>query len=198
MKNSFVHAAFFAAALGFISPVVAQSTTSPLVTFDELSAALKPRPNERVMFNEERHVRYLKTPVQVTGWVRFTPPERFERQITHPLSENFVIEGDQVVITNEHGKTNTLTLAQHPALQALALGIRATLLGDLKTLKSAFEVTVSGTLDAWTIKLVPMNSKAQQKLQRLMFKGVQGRFTTMSIIESETDKILTTFKASQR
>lgn len=168
-------------------------TADDTMTFERLSGALKPRPNEQLFFQEQRYLQYLKEPMELSGWMRFVPPKRFERHITAPITETFVIDEEQVSITDAEGHIKVLTISDHPALRSLTDGIRATLLGDLETLNARFDVSVNGTWEAWHLDLTPKESSAQKSMKLMTFSGTKDLFTDMIIVESNNDKTHTTF-----
>lgn len=164
------------------------------LSYQELSEVLAPRPNVKVAFEETRTLSVLKAPVVMEGWVRFVPPSRFERYVTAPIQERFIIDGDTIVIVDDRGRMDTLATSDHPVLQALADGVRATLLGDLETLQVRFDVAVSGTRENWRIDLTPKTDKLKTYLQGMRFGGTEHLVTEMTIVEANGDVIGMTFR----
>lgn len=165
------------------------------LTFDTISGLLKPRPNQEIRFREARELSYLNAPLILEGWVKFTPPAQFERRVLDPISERYVIDGAFIRITDQQGRTRTLTLADYPPLAGLADGIRATLTGDLETLRQRFSVSVGGTTDDWWIDLTPTDPPLAEAIARLRFEGQGPWMQRMILTEADQSVTRTTFES---
>ncbi len=87
----------------------------------------------------------LKTPVESSGTLIFRAPNYLESARVEPQRETVRIEGDTVTYEIRGGATcsqkRTFALADAPSLAALIESLRATLAGDLPTLRRHYDVS---------------------------------------------------------
>jgi outer membrane lipoprotein-sorting protein len=146
-----------------------------------------------VAFTETRHSAALKTPLATTGELRFTPPARLERKVKTPFEERYVVDGDRVTIERKGGTAQTVSLAGQPALAAFLESIRATLRGDLATLKRFYRVELGGAPSAWTLVLLPADPGMAEFVTVIRMSGTAGRLTGMEVVETGGDRVVTRF-----
>jgi outer membrane lipoprotein-sorting protein len=168
------------------------------LTVDELMGGLAATGASATAFVETRHSSALKTPLVVTGELRYAPPARLERRVQTPIEERYVVTDDTVTIERKGGAVRTVSLASMPTLGAFLESIRATLRGDLATLRRFYRVEIEGTSAAWTLVLLPSDREIADLVSVIRISGAGGRLTGMEVVEAGGDRVVTRFGEGAR
>ena len=142
-----------------------------------------------VRFNETREMALLDRPLESSGELTFTPPDRLEKRTTSPGSERLVVEGDTLVMERA-GRRQAASLRQWPQVAAMLEGIRATLAGDGARLEQVYRVTLDGDAGAWRLILVPRDAEVAKIVARVTLGGVQGSVRRVEIDQADGDRSL--------
>jgi hypothetical protein len=167
-------------------------------TADELMRGLAATGDSTTAFVETRHSSALKTPLVTTGELRYVRPARLERRVRTPVEERYVVEGDDVTIERKGGAPRTVSLASQPALGAFLESIRATLRGDLATLRRFYRVEIEGEPAGWTLVLLPSDREMADLVSVIRITGARGRLTGMEVVEAAGDRVVTRFGEGAR
>lgn len=140
-------------------------------SLDELMAAFATRKETAARFEEERHLSALASPVVLRGRLQFRAPDRLTKVVETPIREDYVLEKSTLTIERD-GKLSRIDIDTHPALRAIAEAFRATLSGDLASLRRYFEVRFSKQdQDAWSLELTPLDRRVADQVERLSLQG---------------------------
>lgn len=138
---------------------------------DALVARLaKPAPAS-IEFTEVRFSRLLREPLIVSGELGYSGPTSLDRRVTTPYREHTSIRGESVKVEREGEKTRSFALKHAPELRGLLTGFSAMLAGDAEALRRAFTVNVTGDDAAWTLELIPPDTKTGRRLQEIEVTG---------------------------
>jgi outer membrane lipoprotein-sorting protein len=185
--------AFAAAALS-AAVVHAQAPFTPEALMRELAA----QPAAAVAFTETRHSAALKSPLVTAGELAFERPSRLVRRVTAPVAERYVVDGDQVTIERAGAPPRTLALASQPALAGFLESIRATLRGDLATLRRLYRVELAGDARDWSLVLLPADAELAALITSIRIGGSGARITGMEVLEASGDRVVTRFGGPPR
>ena len=141
----------------------------------------------RAAFTEKKHLALLDRPVESTGELVFTPPDRLEKRTVTPRPESVVVEGGSVTLERA-GKRHTLRLAENPAVAVLVESIRATLAGDLAGLTRTYSVGLDGRAGRWRLTLRPLDPAAAALVERIEIGGTEARVRTVEIFQADGDR----------
>ena len=177
-----------AAALTGMAMLHAAAAAAPL-SLDALMGMLRREKPATVRFNETRQMALLDRPLESSGELTFTPPDRLEKRTTSPGSERLVVEGDTLVMERA-GRKQTASLRQWPQVAAMLEGIRATLAGDGPRLQQVYRVTVDGDAGAWRLVLVPRDAEVAKMVARVTLGGVQGSVRRVEVDQPDGDRSL--------
>ena len=139
----------------------------------ELMSLLARHKNTEARFTEQRFVRGFDGPIDSAGTLRFTAPDRLERRTLSPRPDSLVVQGNTLTLTRGD-RTRTLALDSMPELQGLLEALRATLAGDLATLRRYFELKLSGSRANWALLLRPRDERLAAQLESLRLTGRDG------------------------
>ena len=138
---------------------------------ETVMAGLASQPSREAGFVEEKRLASLTAPLVSRGRLIFVPPAHLEKNTAAPKPERLIIDGDTVTVTQDGQPPRTIALDEHPALRALADTLRATLAGDLATLRRIYAVEEQGAPDAWRLLLVPTRPALRRALARVTLDG---------------------------
>ena len=120
----------------------------------------------RTAFIERRYSVLFRSPPETRGTLYFKPPALLERDVVSPRKEKIRIDAETVTLRTEGADGNTTerkaSLATIPQLANLVVTIRATLAGDLATLRKSYVVVMKQPLPHWRIELTPIAAIDEQ------------------------------------
>ncbi len=182
--------------LGLVIGLVAIFTATPLRadaepwTLPKLMAALAKHRSGTARFKEERHFRHLTKPIVLTGTLSYRAPDRMEKTVRTPRTERLVIIGDtQLIYSGRSKEPRSALLSSFPALAGTIIAMRATLSGDLATLRKNFAIGMTGTRSNWTVRLLPLTAAVQTRVARIAIHGSDDRPSRFDIHNPDGDRI---------
>ncbi len=138
----------------------------------QVMAGLRAVRESRARFVEEKHLPELERPLQSRGVLLWRAPDRLEKHTLEPVEERLVVEGDRLVLDRpSRGVREVIALDAAPEIRPLVEAIRATLAGDLATLRAHHDVAFSGSPAQWRIVLSPRSMRVQAAVQRIVLEG---------------------------
>ncbi len=179
-----------------MTPVLARSADDPLARlFSELGAQRE----RHARFSERKFSALLKAPVESSGTLIFRAPGYLEKRTVAPRRETVRIEGNAVAYESAAGsgaaQKRTFSLSDAPLLAALIDSLRATLGGDLATLRRHYEVSLStpvppGQVGGWQLTLVPRERALLDAVSRVVLRGAGAEVAAVEIVEANGDLTL--------
>lgn len=136
----------------------------------ELMALLAQRRSGEARFTEQRFVQGFDAPLESSGTLAFTAPDRFERRTLKPRAEAMVVDGNTLTLTRS-GRSRQLVLDATPELQPLVEALRGTLSGNSAVLSRHFRSALSGSAEQWTLELRPLQTRVGESLRSLRLAG---------------------------
>lgn len=175
-----------AASLAFAAvPAQRAFAADPGWGLPELMASLHAVHAGQARFIERKFLQMVTEPLQSSGILRYTAPNRLEKQTLLPKPSRLAIDGDRVTVDRDGESRYTLSLEATPELGALVAGVRATMAGDAATLERFYRPTLSGNAAAWQLDLVPRNLRMHELVSRIR---ITGHFATLSgVVTEEAD-----------
>ncbi len=139
----------------------------------------------RATFVETKHIALLTRPVESSGELLYTAPDRLEKRTLKPKPEAMTVQGGELTI--ERAPRN-ITCSCRPTrnwrLSSTASGHAA---GDRKALERSYRVSLSGSADGWTLQLLPLDEKMQAVIQRIRIAGTRDQVNSIEITQSDGD-----------
>ncbi|HKP65507.1 MAG TPA: outer membrane lipoprotein carrier protein LolA [Casimicrobiaceae bacterium] len=158
--------------------------------FDRLA---KERPAQ-AQFHERKYLSLLTQPVESSGELAFTPPDRLEKRTISPNPETVVVDRRQIIL-ERGGRKQTLELAENPGIAVLVESIRATLAGDLASLSRAYSVQLSGHASRWRLVLRPRDT-SQTTVERIEINGAEAHVREVVIFQADGDRSVMTISSA--
>ena len=153
----------------------------------QLMAALAQNKSGRATFVETKHIAILERPVESSGELLFTAPDRLEKRTFKPRAESLVVNGDELLVERGRQKYR-LQLQAYPDLAAFIDSIRGTLTGDRKALERNFRLGLDGSAERWTLQLLPLDEKMLVAVRQIRISGVHDRVNSIEIMQSDGDR----------
>lgn len=165
-------------------------------TLDQLLANLSQVKSARANFVEKKYISTLDAPVESSGEMLYTAPDRLEKRTLKPKPELMLLDGD--TLTLERGrKKYAMQLADSPELAALIESVRGTLAGDRRALENNYVVALQGTQTDWTLQLTPTDSRALQQVKRIRLRGANDAILEIEVLQSDGDRSVTTIEKAK-
>ena len=158
-------------------------------TVAKLMQALAANKASRATFNETRFLALLDRPLESSGELRFTPPNRLEKRTLAPGSETLVVDGDSVLV-ERHGKRHSLSLRDHPEVAVFVESIRGTLACDRKSLERAYTLSLEGTEPRWRLVLRPRDESVARLVASVEVDGAGSDVRRIEITQPDGDRSL--------
>lgn len=159
-------------------------------------ALAKQRPG-RATFQEKKHIALLDKPLESSGELVFTPPDRLEKRTLAPRPERVVADRERVTL-ERGGKSQTLGLREHPAIAVLVDSIRDTLAGDLQSLTRTYSAALEGDRARWKLRLKPLDPAIGTLVERIEIGGAGAQVRTVDIFQADGDRSSMTIAAAGR
>jgi hypothetical protein len=140
-------------------------------------------------FTEKKFVKLLNAPVESTGVLVYTAPDRFEKHTKNPVEERMTVERDTVTLDNvAKKKKQQIFIPQFPALAAIVDAMRGALSGNLPQLQQAFSIKASGTNQRWKLHLVPLEANQYAYIHAVDVAGRDDFIESIEILQSDGDR----------
>ena len=162
---------------------------------DQLMQALAQNKSGRATFVEKKYIAMLDRPVESSGDLLYTAPDRLEKRTVKPKPESMVLEGNTLTVERGH-RQYVLALQDYPELGAFTESIRGTLAGDQKALARIYNITLDGSEERWTLTLRPIEPKMAAAVQRVVIRGSHADLRSIEIEQADKDRSVMTITST--
>lgn len=162
------------------------SDLGPGARLSELMRQLAQVRHGRANFVEWQYLAVLDRPLESSGQLRYDAPDRLEMRTVLPKPERLVLQAGVVMVTRG-GQEYRFALQDHPQLIPFIESVRATLAGDLSSLRQDFDVRFEDKSPAWTLVLVPRESKLMHIVERVEISGSGPSIQSVEIMRTDGD-----------
>lgn len=138
-------------------------------------------------FVERKYIALLDKPVESSGELSFTAPDRMEMRTLLPKKQTLLLEGQQLTLEQE-GRQRTVNLQSYPEAAAFIEGIRGTLAGDREALERVYKVHLLGTAAHWQLLLEPRDAQMSRIISRIRIGGSQSDVTRVAYDHADGDR----------
>lgn len=165
---------------------------------DQLMQSLAKTKSGRAKFVEKKYISMLERPVESSGELVYTAPDRLEKRTFKPTPELLIVQGNELVIERGRQK-HTVQLQDYPELAALIDSIRGTLAGDRKILERAFRLRLEGGAERWTLFLHPVDDRIVGTVHLIRISGNRDQIRNIETIQTDGDRsVMTIERAAAR
>lgn len=159
----------------------------------ELMQELAQVKSTRARFVERKDVAILNAPLESSGTLLYTAPDRLEKHTLAPRAESLILDRDRLTLESKaRNQHRTFALRDHPEIGAFVESIRSTLAGDLATLSRYYQVALDGARDRWRLTLKPTEPAMQRVVSEIRFEGSGNSIGSVEIAETNGDRSVMT------
>jgi outer membrane lipoprotein-sorting protein len=169
-----------------LAPVISHAAEWDI---DQLMRGLAQIHSGHASFVEKKSITMLDKPVESSGELFYTAPDHLEKRTIKPKPESMILDQGTLVIERGRQK-HGLQLQDYPELAAFIDSIRGTLAGDRKALERNYRLSLDGTVEHWTLQLLPADEKMQAVVKRIRIAGVRDAVRSIEITQADGDSSL--------
>ncbi len=158
----------------------------------ELMQLLAEQKARRASFVEKKYIAALQAPLESSGELRFSAPDRLEKRTLKPKAEAVILEGDTLQLERRNGRRMTLSLRERPEVSGFVESMRATLLGDRAALEQFYALQLEGSAAAWTLSLTPLQPQMLKIIQKIHIAGAHDAVQTIEFLQADGDRSVMT------
>lgn len=159
---------------------------------DQLMQSLAKAKPGHATFVEKKYIAMLDRPLESSGELLYTAPDRLEKRTLKPKPESMQVDGNVLVIERGSKKKHTLQLQDYPELASFIDSIRGTLAGDRMALERSYKLTLEGGIEHWTLLLSPRDAKMATIVQQIRIAGSRNNVLSIDVIQTDGDHSLMT------
>ena len=156
---------------------------------EQLMQSLAQTRVSQARFVEKKNIALLDKPVESSGELFYSAPDRLEKRTLKPKPEFMVLDQGTLVIERGRQK-HRLQLQDYPELAVFIESIRGTLAGDRKALERNYRLALEGTAAHWTLQLWPLDEKMLAVVKRIRITGVRDAMRSFEIFQTDGDSSL--------
>ncbi len=156
---------------------------------EQLMQSLAQTRVSQARFVEKKNIALLDKPVESSGELFYSAPDRLEKRTLKPKPEFMVLDQGTLVIERGRQK-HRLQLQEYPELAVFIESIRGTLAGDRKALERNYRLALEGTAAHWTLQLWPLDEKMLAVVKRIRITGVRDAMRSFEIFQTDGDSSL--------
>lgn len=158
---------------------------------DQLMQALASTQSGHASFIEKKNIAVLDRPVESSGELFYTAPDRLEKRTLKPKPESMMLEKDKLIV-EQRGKKHVLSLQSYPEIAAFIDSIRGTLAGDRKALEKSYKLSLTGNQENWRLNLLPSQDKMKKVVSSILISGANDMLQTIEIKQADGDSSVMT------
>jgi len=143
--------------------------------------------NAQARFVERKYIALLDKPVESSGELSFTAPDRMEMRTLRPKKQSLLLDGNRLTMAQD-GRTRTVSLQSYPEVAAFVEGIRGTLAGDRQALERVYQVHLIGNAARWQLLLVPREASMSRIISRIRIGGSQSDVLSVAYDHADGDR----------
>jgi outer membrane lipoprotein-sorting protein len=155
----------------------------------QLMDSLARNKSGRATFVETKHISMLDRPIESSGELVFTAPDRLEKRTLKPKPESMIVQGGELSI-ERGGRQYRVQLQAQPQLAAFIDSIRGTMAGDRQSLERNYRLELQGTQQAWVLQLVPRDNQMRGVIRQIRISGAQDQVKSVEISQADGDSSL--------
>jgi hypothetical protein len=139
-------------------------------------------------FTERKTMQMLSEPLVTSGTLLYLAPDQVQKITVLPQRERVAVRGDTVTIeSGQDERGRTLSLSDYPEISGIVEGIRATLSGDLPTLRRFYAIELDGTAADWRLVLRPTATELQKFVKQIRIAGSGNKIHAVETADGDGD-----------
>lgn len=143
----------------------------------------------RAYFVEKKYISILDKPVESSGELTFTAPDRLEKKTTKPKIEQILLEGDKLTVQSPDQRKLVLSLQAHPEVAPFVESIRGTLSGDRASLEKYYKLELQGSSEKWRLTLTPQQPSMLTIVRVIRISGLSNSVKIIEFDLADGDRL---------
>ena len=158
---------------------------------DQLMQGMSQIRSGHATFVEKKYIAMLDKPVESSGELFFSAPDRLEKRTLKPRPESMLLDGSTLTV-EQKGKRHVLPLQSYPEIVAFIDSIRGTLAGDRAALERVYKLSLEGDEQQWKLELQPLSERMKKVVERIRIAGERHELRTIEIRQADGDRSVMT------
>lgn len=154
----------------------------------DLMQLLSQTKSGRATFIEKKYIGIVDKPLESSGELAFTAPDKLEKRTLKPKLEALVLDGSTLTVDQPGKRRLTVSLQDYPEVSAFVDSIRGTLAGDRSALEKVYKLELSGSAEKWNLVLTPTQPRMSNIISRIRIGGVQAEVKTIDFDQADGDR----------
>jgi hypothetical protein len=142
----------------------------------------------KAIFVEKKYISIIDRPIESSGELAFTAPDKLEKRTLKPKPEALILEGDKLTIDQPGKRHLTVGLQDHPEVAAFVESIRATLAGDRSALEKFYALELTGSAEQWQLVLTPRQERMLKIISRIRIGGAYADVKNIDFFQGDGDR----------
>ncbi len=176
------------AIVGAMLVLAASAATAADWKLPELMQLLARNKAGKAIFVEKKYLGIIDKPIESSGELAFTAPDRLEKRTLRPNPELLILAGDSLTIDQPGKRRNTVSLQAYPEIAAFVESIRGTLAGDRTLLEKVYTLELTGSAEKWQLLLVPTQARMLSIISRIRIGGSHADVNTIDFDQADGDR----------
>ena len=148
----------------------------------------------KALFVEKKYISIIDKPIESSGELSFTAPDRLEKHTLKPKAETLLLEGDKLTVDQPGKRHLTVDLQERPEVAAFVESIRGTLSGDRSALEKFYTLELTGTAEEWKLVLIPRLEQMLKVISRIQIGGTHADVKKIDFYQGDGDRSEMTIK----
>lgn len=175
-------------ALGAILAVTVSAAQAGDWLLADLMQLLGENKAGKATFVEKKYIGIIDRPIESSGELAFTAPDKLEKRTLKPKPETLLLAGDSLTIDQPGKRHLTIGLQEHPEVSGFVESIRATLAGDRSALERFYTLELTGTSELWKLVLVPKQERMAKVINRIQIGGSHADVKNIDFFQGDGDR----------
>jgi outer membrane lipoprotein-sorting protein len=158
---------------------------------DQLMQGMAQTRSGHATFVEKKYIAMLDQPVESSGELFYTAPDKLEKRTLKPRHESMLLDGGSLTV-EQKGKRRVLPLQNYPEIVAFIDSIRGTLAGDRSALERVYKLSLTGDEQQWALELQPISARMKKVVERIRIDGERNELRTIEIRQADGDRSVMT------
>lgn len=154
----------------------------------DLMQALSQTRSAKATFVEKKYIGFIDQPVESSGELSFTAPDRLEKRTLKPQVEVVRLTGTRMLVEQPGRRQLVLELGGRPDAMAFIESIRGTLAGDQEALERYYALDLQGNPEAWKLTLKPRFDDMRKVVTRIRMEGNQSVVSLVAFDQADGDR----------
>lgn len=166
---------------------IGQIAQADELQLSQLMQMLSRNKDGAAIFTEKKYIGIITEPIESSGELTYTAPDRLEKRTLKPVAETLILNGDSLTIERPNKRRITVSLEEHPEVSSFIASIRGTLAGDLSMLEKHYTLELTGSAQQWQLLLTPRQVHGDTLFTGVRIAGSQGDLNAIEMMQSDGD-----------